>query len=342
MKAGIIGLAGSGKTTVFQALTNSDLGSEHKQETLIGTVHVPDDRLNRLSSMYNPKKTTPAQVEYFLPAGQGQSQEGLQARLNQVRVCDALIQVVRNFTGFGLDKPDPERDFLSLEQELVLADLVVVEKRLERLIKDDQRGKKADPEEITLLEESKSHLEDGKPLRKFPHLANEPKFKGYTFLSAKPMLILFNNDDEDEAEPPISEALREENVQVIRGRLEQELAQMTDEEAADFLSEYGIAESAKDRVIKSSYELLGLISFFTVGEDEVKAWTIRTGTPALEAADVIHSDIKKGFIRAEVVTYDDLMMTGAYNEARKQGLVRLEGKTYPVIDGDVIHFRFNV
>ena len=186
------------------------------------------------------------------------------------------------------------------------------------------------------------NLEQEHPLRNNPELAFAHVLRGFAFISAKPILILFNNEDDDDSMPPIKDMISSQDCMIIRGKLEQELVQMSEKEAHDFLEEFNITASAMDRVIKRSYELLGLISFFTVGEDEVRAWTIKKGTPAVDAAEVIHSDIKKGFIRAEVLSYDDLMNAKTYQEARKKGTVRLEGKTYEVQDGDIINFRFNV
>ena len=229
-----------------------------------------------------------------------------------------------------------------MSQELILADMVVVEKRLERIEHDHARGKKMDPEEHTLLIRCRESLESEIPLRKVADLAEAHKLRGFAFLSAKPLLVLFNNDDDDDRLPPVGDLIESEDCLVIRGKLEQELSQMSAEDAAEFLSEFSISESATDRVIRKSYELLGLISFFTVGEDEVRAWTIKKGTAAVDAAGTIHSDMQKGFIRAEVLAYDDLMDAGTHAAARKKGTVRLEGKTYEVKDGDLINFRFNV
>lgn len=229
-----------------------------------------------------------------------------------------------------------------LDQELVLTDLMVVEKRLERMELDKKRGKPTEQEEVSLLTECLKKLEDEIPLRKFPDIASAHLLKGYAFLSGKPMLVLFNNEDDNDSLPDVKDLISSEDCMIIRGKLEQELAQMSDEEAGDFLREFNITASATDRVIKRSYQLLGLISFFTVGKDEVRAWTIKKETQALDAAEAIHSDIKKGFIRAEVLSYDDLTDAGTYQEARKRGTVRLEGKTYKVQDGDIINFRFNV
>jgi ribosome-binding ATPase YchF (GTP1/OBG family) len=229
-----------------------------------------------------------------------------------------------------------------LNEEMIFADLLVVEKRLERLELDGKRGKKADPEELRLLKECREMLEKDKPLRHNPELAAAPQLKGFTFLSGKPMMIIFNNEDEEEGLPDVGDKLAGEKFLAIRGRLEHELARMEEEEAREYLDEYGISTSAMDRMIALSYEILGLVSFFTVGPDEVRAWTIKRDTLAVDAAEVIHSDIKKGFIRAEVVAYNDLMDAGSYKEARQRGMVRLEGKTYTVQDGDIIEFRFNV
>jgi GTP-binding protein YchF len=345
MKLGIIGLAGAGKTTLFEALTKIILDeTTQRPENRLGTIKVPDARVDRLSSMYNPKKTIHAQIEYLLPfiTMQKPGQKTDDTVWSGVRTCDALIHVLRNFKGFGEEPPTPLQDFARLNEEMIFADLLVVEKRLERLALDGKRGRKADPEELRLLAECRELLEKDKPLRHNPELAAAPLLKGFTFLSGKPMMILFNNEDEKDELPDIGDALAGEIFLAIRGRLEHELAQMEEEEAREYLAEYGITTSAMDRMIALSYKILGLVSFFTVGPDEVRAWTIKKDTLAVDAAEVIHSDIKKGFIRAEVVAYNDLMDAGSYKDARQRGMVRLEGKTYPVQDGDIIEFRFNV
>jgi GTP-binding protein YchF len=344
MKLGITGLSGSGKTTVFEALTGSSQDGGNTMDARIGTIRVPDTRIDALSEMYQPKKTIYAQVEYFLPGKSARQKEGGggEGVWTQVRDCDALIHVIRNFSGYGLETPTPEADATTLDQELIISDLVVVEKRLERLENDRQRGKTINPEEKPLLEACREMLEAERPLRLNPELAAAPALRGFAFLSAKPMLLLLNNADEDDNMPESKDPAFTKAGLVIKGKLEQELSQMTSEEAEEFLAEFNITASATDRVIQRSYELMGLMSFFTVGEDEVRAWTIKKDTEALDAAEVIHSDIKKGFIRAEVVGYEDLMSAGTYAEARKQGTVRLEGKTYPMKDGDIVNFRFNV
>lgn len=339
MKLGIIGLAQSGKSTVFEALTRNEQ-TPQRIENRIAVIRVPDERVDVLSQMYQPKKTTYAQVEYFLPARtSGQKRD--QNVWTPVRDCDALILVVRNFTEYGMNPPNPSEDFTSINQELILSDLIVSEKRMERIELDSKRGKAIDAEELSMLQQCRKHLEEEIPLRRYAKLAAAPALRGFAFLSAKPLLVLVNNSDEDTTVPD-SILQSGESIMVIRGKLESELSRMPPEEISDFLEEFNIAASATDRVIQKSYELLGLISFFTVGPDEVRAWTIKRGVASLDAAEVIHSDIKKGFIRAEVLAYADLMEAGDYAQARKKGTVRLEGKTYEVQDGDIVHFRFNV
>lgn len=343
MRSGIIGLSGSGKSTIFEALTSNAVNASNKNESRVNAVTVPDKRVDILSGIYNPKKTIYAQVEYVLFGLQSHNKEKLQEQnMSAARNCDAFIHVIKNFSGFGVDNSSPYKDFHALDQELMLTDLTVIEKRLERLELDKQRNKKIDSKEFLLLNECMKSLENEIPLRKNNDIAHNSTLKGYAFMSAKPMLILFNNDDEDESFPDVKNLTSTENCLVIRGKIEQELAQMSDEETEEFLKEFNIKSSAMDRVIKQTYDLLGLISFFTVGDDEVRAWTVKKDITALDAAQVIHSDIKKGFIRAEILSYDDLMEYKTYPEARKKGRVRLEGKTYKVQDGDIINFRFNV
>jgi GTP-binding protein YchF len=341
MKLGIIGLPRSGKSTVFDALTKNRVSAEHKGEDRIAVIRVPDDRVDALSQMYQPKKTTYTQVEYFLPGYKKDSLKD-QSIWTSVRDCDALLHVVRNHATYGFEKQSPSEDFVQLDQEFILSDLVVTEKRLERIELDRQRGNKIDNEELALLAECRQTLENEIPLRKRSDLASARKLRGFTFLSAKPVLVLFNNEDDEDGLPDAKDVTSKEACLVVRGKLEQELAQMPPEEAAEFLAEFNIPASAMDRVIQQSYVLLEFISFFTVISNEVRAWTIKKATPALDAADVIHSDMKKGFIRAEVISFQDLMDAGSYAEGKKRGIVRLEGKTYEVQDGDIIQFRFNI
>ncbi len=344
MKLGITGLAGSGKTTVFEALTGEFADAGAKTEHRLATIRVPDERIDRLSEIFKPKKTIYAQVEYFLPGKSSRPKDSSKedATWTALRDADALIHVVRNFKLFGLETPDPATDFSALDQELILMDLAQTEKRLERMEMDARKTNKTDPEEKELVDACHRILESEAPLRHHMELAGAPKLRGYAFFSGKPMLVLFNNEDDDDGLPAADTAFEKEDRMVIRGKLEHELAQMSPEEAVELLEEFDISASATDRVVNESYNLLGLISFFTVGEDEVRAWTIKKGTVAVDAAEVIHSDIKKGFIRAEVISYDDFMAAGSMAAAKKQGTLRLEGKTYEVADGDIINFRFNV
>ncbi len=345
MRLSIIGLPGAGKKTVFETLTGIvHQRALHKPENRIGTIRVPDERVDTLSRMYHPRKTIFAQVEYLLPqiTSNNSSHNPEEAVWDIVRTCDAIIHVLRNFKGVGLENPQPLKDFARLNEEMILADLMVVEKRLERIEQDKKRRKKIDREEVRLLTACLNMLEKEQPLRHNVELSSVPRLKGFSLLSAKPMMVIFNNDDEDDTLPQLSSSLEQENCFAIRGKIEQELSQMPPDEVNTYLEEFGITASAMDRMIAQSYSLLGLISFFTVGSDEVRAWTIKKNTAALEAANVIHSDIKKGFIRAETLAYRDLSEAGSYKEARQKGTVRLEGKTYPVQNGDIIEFRFNI
>ncbi len=348
MKLGIIGLPLAGKTTIFEALTGARGELPHQQggrsDQRISTVRVADERVDFLSDLYHPKKTTYAQVEYLLPAAvAGPSAAKSDSALwNQVRSSDALIHVVRNFEGALGVPPSPETDFQTVEEEMIIQDLAVVEKKVERLDMDAKRGKKGDEEIRALMEACGSMLEENRPLRLDEELVSTPAMRGFTFLSAKPQLLIVNNADEDETMPSWDAPLHGTDLLVVRGGLEKEIAALPAEEAEEFMMAYHIETSALDRVIRSSYELLNLVSFFTVGEDEVKAWTIPRQTPALEAAGTIHSDIQQGFIRAEVLAFEDLKHYGSFQEAKKAGQVRLEGKEYVVQDGDIVHFRFNI
>ena len=348
MKLGVIGLPQSGKTTLFAALTGArGEGESHRpsrSESRIATVKVADERVDFLTALYKPKKTTYAQLEYLLPAQAASSSAGKAESqvLNQVRACDALLHVVRNFEASGGLPPHSEADFRQTEEEMILSDLVVAEKRIERIELDDKRGKKPDEEELSLVKTSREMLERGLPLRGRPELADAQALRGFTFLSAKPQLVIINNDDEDESMPDWNR--KPENIEtlVVRGRLEMDIATMSPEEAREFMEAYHIDKSVLDRVIQSSYSLLSLISFFTVLNDEGRAWTFRKGMPALEAAGTVHTDMKKGFIRAEVVSFEDLKALGSFQEAKQKGVVHLEGKDYVVKDGDIINFRFNI
>lgn len=347
MKLGIIGLPQSGRSTFFSALTGarSDkaVPGSGRTDTRIATIVVRDERVDFLSEIYKPKKTTYAKIEYLLPSEIPSSPSKAEGGLwNQVRVCDALLHVVRNFIGLDGATPSPEQNFWKVEEEMILSDLVVAEKRIERIGLDMKRGKKPEGEEPELVRSCFELLEKGEPIRRMPELANHPALKGFTFLSAKPMLVISNNGDEDEGLPEWDQKPDGVEMMAVRGRLEEDIAAMSPEEVEEFREAYHIQETALDRVIRSSYRLLNRISFFTVGSDEVRAWPIAAGTPAVKAAGAVHSDIEKGFIRAETVSFDDLEAHGGFQGAKKAGLVRLEGKEYEVKDGDIITYRFNV
>ncbi len=343
MKLGIIGLPGAGKKTVFSALTQQPVDSGRAGENQIGTICVPDSRIEVLGEMYPPRKKVHAQVEYLLPGiPGGTSRKQAESIWTPVRDCHALIHVVRNFRGSGFGEPTPFKDFQTLDQDLLISDMASVEKRLERLDLDKKRGKKIDSEEHSLLIECLKKLEEEIPLRTVPEICEAQKLKGFAFFTAKPVLVLFNNDEDNDEIPSRDLFETDETSMSIKGKLEQELGLMTADEAEEFLIAYDIKALAMDRVIQKSYEFLGLISFFTIGKDEIRAWTVRRESVALDAAGAVHTDMQKGFIRAEVLAYDDLMDAGSYNEARKKGSLRLEGKTYTVQDGDIIEFRFNV
>ena len=337
MKAGLIGWPGSGRDTVFSALTGLARPPAGSAEPRQGEALVPDERLDFLSAQYRPRKHTPARVDFFLPRPPGSAAEVVRASLEKMREAEVILAVLRNFG--GPPAPDPAREAAGLETELILSDYLAAEKRLERLAEERKRGKKNDPEEVEFLTRGLAELEAGRPLRTDPDFARHPKLRGFAFLSAKPLLAVLNNAESDAASVDLGGPWPS---LVVRGRLEEDLAALPPGEAAEFLAGYGLSEPASARIIREVYSLMGMRSFFTVGEDECRAWTITAGETALAAAGAIHSDIQKGFIRAEVVAFNDFRAAGNMNEAKKKGLFRLEGKTYVVADGDIVHFRFNV
>jgi len=350
MKLGIIGLPQSGKTTIFKALTGARgiKGEERirKGDQLIVAVNVRDERVDYLKDLFKPKKTVYSQVEYLLPPRIADSDQGTREKENvifsAVRTCDGLVHVVKNFQLFGGPPPTPEEDFFKLESEMILSDLVVAEKRIQRIESDEKKGKEISAEELFLLRRCRDILSEERPLRDKTEMATSPLLKGFTFLSAKPMLLIANNSDEDEDLPEMPHIPENIEVMVVRGKLEMEIGEMEPDEAEEFLSAFHIESSLLDRVIKRSLAVSNLISFFTVVENEVRAWTITKGTPAIEAADLIHSDMKKGFIRAEVLPYEQLVKYESFSDAKKDGHLRLEGKEYAVQDGDIVKFRFSV
>lgn len=353
MRLGIIGLPFVGKTTVFNAMTRSDaktgaFGASAGSPN-IAIVKVPDVRLDRLTEMYHPKKTTHATIEYIDIAGfeQGASSKGTAGFIDVARKVDAFIHVVRAFEDPNVpaagDTVDPKRDFKVLESELILTDLVLVETRLERIDATKKRGKKVDnPLEEEVLLVCREALENEKPLRLVEFTPEQMLvIKNLSFLTIKPEMVVVNIG-EDQIGQSFADVAPDMPVLEVCGKLEAELAQMDEAEAQELMKDFGITESSLYRMIRLSYEILGLISFLTAGEDEVRAWTIHKGTNALNAAGEIHSDIQRGFIRAEIVHYDDLMEHGTMVKAKEKGLVRLEGKEYIMKDGDIVNFRFNV
>jgi GTP-binding protein YchF len=360
VEIGIMGLAGAGKTTIFNALAQQkvEVGSYGSSEPHRASVRVPDERLTRLSEMFRPEKTTPAEVRYVDVAGAVGGGEGKAAQLlGQLRNADELLHVVRAFENDMFPHPrgsvDPLRDLDEMSAELALADLSVVEKRVDRLARELRMGKAAPNNplwrELELFEQFKPVLEGGGAIRDLDLAESDVKLlRSYGFLTQKPMLVLLNTgDDVASAEPMVARvraSLRGNSVDVaaLAGRLEMELGDLGEDERAEFMRELGIEELGLGRIVRLSYRLLDLISFFTVGEDECRAWTVRRNAPAVDAAGAIHSDLARGFIRAEVVTYEDLIAAGGLSEARKAGTLRQEGKAYPVQDGDIMHILFNV
>ena len=361
LRAALIGVGSSGKTTLFQLMTSAretTRASQGKGETSIGISKVPDARLDRLTAMYNPKKRVPATVEFTDLAIAART--GGAAALVDVAAyknADALVHVLRAFQDPAVAHPsgsiDPARDAQAMEDELILADLGVAERRLERLDKDLKKTRTADLErERDVILICKSALEDGRPLRALDLKGEDLKrLRGYQFLSAKPLLVVINLDESQLAGGEIVHAAEATGLTpflsraataavAVCAKIELEIAQLEPSDAAAFLGDLGLSASGLDRVIRTSYDLLGYISFFTVGEDECRAWSIPRGTPAQAAAGEIHSDIARGFIRAEVVSYDALTGRGSMAACRDHGEVRLEGKEYVVQDADVINFRF--
>jgi len=358
LKAGIIGFPQVGKTTLFKILTKAQVDtlkfSGSKAESHVGVATVPDPRLDELSKLFNPKKTTHATVEYLDVAGlvKGESKDATQ--LGNLRNGDTLVHVVRAFADESISYAerniDPKRDIANLELELLVSDLSIIEKRLERLEKDLKKQRNTVLEkELELLKRCKLCVEEEKPIRGLELDDDERKLlRGFMFLSEKPILHVLNLSDSDGDKVDqitsafqLDEISSQPNVGVtaVCGKVEAELVELSGQDAELFLADYGLKESGLNRLIRVTYHLLGLISFFTVGEDECRAWTIKQGTTALKAAGVIHSDIERCFIRAEVVACDKLLELKSLTAGRDKGLLRMEGKGYLVQDGDVINFR---
>ena len=358
MKAGILGLPLAGKSTLFQLLTgNAGVGHGGRPEARVGVARVPDPRVETLAGIFNPKKKTWATVEYVDVPGVARGEGSALVDLPALRGVDALVHVVRAFESDLAPHPegsiDPSRDASTLELELLLADLATVERRIERLDASIRKAKlPEDVAERELFLRLKEGLEGEKPLRELGLTDDETRrLRGYSLLSEKPLLLVANLDEDRMRgaaayldSSGLADFSRRPQVAVcaVSAPIEAEMAELAPEDARVFRDDLGIAEPGLDRVIRSSYELLGLLSFLTVGEDECRAWTIRKGTRAHLAAGVIHSDIERGFIRAEVVAFDDLVAAGSLAACRERGSLRLEGKEYEVGDGDVINFRFAV
>ncbi len=364
LEVGIVGLPNVGKSTLFNAITKAGAEAANYPfctiEPNVGVVEVPDDRLLALSNMYQPKKTTPTTMRFVDIAGlvKGASTgEGLGNKfLAHIREVDAVAQVVRCFADENVTHVegglDPLRDIEIINTELCLADIETVDKRLDRVQKMLKSGDKKIAAEKELLERIKTDLQQAVPVRRMGLSADElALLRELNLLTAKPTLYVANVSEEEAADyinnpyvQKVQEYAEQESAQLIAvsAKLEAEIAELDAQEAGSFLEELGLEESGLDKLIKASYKLLGLMTYFTAGEPEVRAWTIKQGTKAPQAAGKIHSDIERGFIRAEIVSYKDLMECGSHNAAREKGLVRLEGKDYIMQDGDVTYFRFNV
>lgn len=356
MRLGIIGLPQAGKTTVFNALTRGNQPttmSGGRFDVHTAVVNVPDERVDRLSALFRLEKTIYAKVTYADIAGlEGSTSKSSisGALLNQLSQMDGFLHVVRCFDEPSVPHPaesvDPQRDIAAMDAELLLNDLISVERKLERLAEERKKGGGRDKavidRELALFQNLHAVLSEETPLRDIEFFPEEEKtLSGFGFLSRKPMLLLLNLS-EGQTAPEIVYLHQRSNVADLQGKLEMELAQLSPDEAEIFMAEYGIQELSLQRVIRLSYDLLGLQSFFTVGDDEVRAWTVQRGVLAVEAAGVIHTDLQKGFIRAEIVTFDDLVALGGLAEARAKGKLHLEGKEYVVQDGDIMHVRFNI
>jgi GTP-binding protein YchF len=345
MRIGLVGFAGSGKSTVFGALTGLSVETGYAaraDKANVGVVKVPDARVDALARIFSPRKTTYAEI-VFRDLGGGTA-EGLDRKaLLAMREVDALCQVVRAFPDAAGAPADPVREIRDLETETILADLEIVESRLERLRKDHSQ-----PRELELLERIRARLEEEKPLRGVELSPEERKLvAGYSFLTQKPLLLVLNVAEEDVARPAppgVEAAARDRGLGlvVLSARVEMDIAQMPEAEQQEFVESLGLGEPACNRFIRAAFELIDLVSMLTVGPDECRAWAVPRGTPAPRAAGKIHSDIERGFIRAEVIRWEDLVELGSEARCREAGKQRVEGKDYVIQDGDVVHFRFNV
>ena len=346
MKIGLVGFAGSGKTTVFNTMTGMDVPVGFGGELRLGNVRVPDGRIDELSAAFSPKKTTYAEMVFCdVPGEHGADKKGLSPRgLQQIRDQEALCLVLRDFVNPAIEgDPDPAGDLEAFHMECVLADLEIVERWLERAKKE-----RAEPQEVVAFELMKSTLEEERPLRLLTQEdLNRDYLRGYGLLTDRPLLVALNRDEAEAAEPmPARIAARLEQLDaagmVLSASVEAEIAGLDPEDQAAFLEDLGLGEPVLARFIRTAYGLLDLISFFTVSEDEVRAWTVRRGTHARPAAGRIHSDLERGFIRAEVIPHATFMEFGSEQAVKEAGRFQVEGKDYIVSDGDIMHVRFNV
>ncbi len=346
MKVGLVGFAGSGKTTVFNTMTGMDVPVGFGGELRLGIVRVPDERIDQLSAVFSPKKTTYAEISFCdVPGEHGAEKKGLSPRgLQQIRDQEALCLVLRDFVNPAIDgDPDPAVDLEAFHTECVLADLEIVERKLERAKKE-----RAEAQEVAAFEVMKSTLEDERPLRLLTaEELNRDYARGYGLLTDRPLLVTLNRNETQAAEPlPDGIAARLEELyaagMVLSASAEAEIAGLEPLDQAAFLEDLGLSEPALARFIRTAYELLDLISFFTVGDDEVRAWTIRRGMRARPAAGRIHSDLERGFIRAEVIPHSVFMEFGSEQAVKGAGRLQVEGKDYVVSDGDIVHVLFNV
>jgi GTP-binding protein YchF len=350
MKIGLVGFPGSGKTTVFNALTGLSAETGYgatRGKTNLGVVKVPDARVDALAKVFNPKKTVYAEITFCdvaVAASAGQSKGLDEQILRAMREVDALCHVVRGFANPAGDPVQPLQEAHDFEAEMNLSDLILIETRLERLKKE-----KAKPAEKELLDKLKAHLEAGQPLRSLAELTTTDlgAIAGYRFLTLKPLMLVLDVAEADAAKPAPADLVEHTRrsglgLVVLAGAVEMDIAQMPPEEQKEFVASLGLEEPAAGRFIRAAYALCDLISFLTAGEDECRAWPLRQGSSAHKAAGKIHSDIERGFIRAEVIRWEDLVKLGSESKCREAGKLRLEGKDYVVSDGDVINFRFNV
>lgn len=349
-QVGLIGLPQSGKTTLFEILMQGagSAAPASAGRDAVGVVEVPDPRIDRLSSLFSPRKTTYARIQFVDSAGAARVSARAAARgvdpFAAVRNADALLLVLRDFRNPAVPAPagvDPERDRRTMEAELILADLAVVETRIERIEKELRVGRKQGEREHALLVRLRAALEAERPLRGEGFDPEELKLiRGFQLVSRKPLIVAYNRDDDAPAAPPPAEGPAVRAV-AIRALIEREIVALPPGERAAFRDGMGIVDDGLSLVIRACYELLGLISFFTVGPDEVRAWTIRRGDRAVDAAGEIHSDLAKGFIRAEVVGWEELLDLGSHARAREKARLRLEGRDYEVKDGECLEIRFN-